>query len=318
VKANVRAIRRTHRSRIGLVLGAGGVLGAAWTAGTLAALQDEVDVDLREVDVIVGTSAGSIIAAELSCGFTVDDIVAHQQGRLVDGLPPAWAAEASTCLPPLPLPFIGSPRLLMTALLTPARLPPTVLASACLPCGRADLTVIEQFVQGLVEHADRGREPWIVAVDYDRGKRAVFGRDEAPATDLATAVSASCAIPGWYRPVRIGCRRYVDGGVWSSTSADVLVGAGLDEIYVLAPMAGDVLDAPRSIGARLERRLRRHVTRRVRREARALERDGATVHLLTPGPRVLATMGANLMDPRRHRAVLAATLRAPSRLRPAA
>ena len=46
---------------------------------------------------------------------------------------------------------------------------------------------------------------------------------------------ASCAIPGWYQPVRIDRHRYIDGGAWSSTNLDLMVGQGLDEVYVLAP-----------------------------------------------------------------------------------
>ena len=58
--------------RIGVVLGAGGVLGAAWTAGALVALQRRLPVPLGAVDLIVGTSAGSIMAAALRCGVGVD------------------------------------------------------------------------------------------------------------------------------------------------------------------------------------------------------------------------------------------------------
>ena len=74
---------------------------------------------------------------------------------------------------------------------------------------------------------------------------------------------ASCAIPGWYAPVQIGGRRYVDGGAWSTTNVDLLATESLDEVYVLAPMAAFVDDQPRRLAARLERRVRRQVTRRL-------------------------------------------------------
>lgn len=315
---------RTDSPRVGLVLGAGGPLGAAWTAGALAAVQRRVDAPLGDVEAVVGTSAGSILAAALRAGVGVADIVAHQDGTDVDGLPPAAAVEndAHTGLPPLPRPGIGSPRLLVSAALAPLRRPATTVASAWLPPGRGRLTAVEDLVHGLAAHAERtGRRPrrrgrwapgehtWVVALDYDRGERVAFGRDGAPPADLARAVAASCAVPGWYRPVEIGGARYVDGGAWSSTSADLLAGRGLDEVYVLAPMASQIPDAPRDAGARLERRFRRHVTAGLRRELRILADGGTAVHLLTPGPADLRAMGANLMDASRQREVLATSLR---------
>ena len=63
---------------------------------------------------------------------------------------------------------------------------------------------------------------WVVAMDYDSGRRVAFGREGAPPARLDEAVTASCAIPGWYAPVLIDGRRYVDGGTLSATSADLL------------------------------------------------------------------------------------------------
>ena len=71
-----------------------------------------------------------------------------------------------------------------------------------------------------------------------------FGRAGRAGGRWPTAVMASCAIPGWYAPVSIDGRRYVDGGAWSSTNVDLLAGLGLDEVYVLAPMASFDLDRP--------------------------------------------------------------------------
>jgi NTE family protein len=150
---------------------------------------------------------------------------------------------------------------------------------------------------------------WVVAMDYDSGRRVAFGRDGAPEARLDEAVMASCAIPGWYAPVSIGGRRYVDGGTLSTTSADLVARDGLDEVYVLAPMASFVTDRPRQVTARLERRLRRQVTRRLVAEARTVHRSGTAVTVLAPGPEDLAEIGANLMDPSRRLAVLETSLR---------
>ncbi len=150
---------------------------------------------------------------------------------------------------------------------------------------------------------------WVVAVDYDSGRRVIFGRDRAPEAELAEAVVASCSIPGWYAPREIGGRRYVDGGVRSPTSLAVLARAGVAEAYVLAPMASLVTDRPATHLERLERRLRALVTRSLLRQAQALRAQGIRVTLLTPGPEDLAAMGVNLMDPSRRAATLETSLR---------
>jgi len=149
----------------------------------------------------------------------------------------------------------------------------------------------------------------VVAMDYDSGKRVAFGRDGSPPAALDEAVMASCAIPGWYAPVTIAGRRYVDGGAWSTTNVDLLGREGLDEVYVLAPMASFVADHPRKLGPRLERRIRRQVTLRLLREAAKVGGAGAALTVLTPGPEDLAVMGANLMDPAKRLAVLDTSLR---------
>jgi NTE family protein len=146
-------------------------------------------------------------------------------------------------------------------------------------------------------------------MDYDSGRRVAFGRPGAPAARLDEAVMASCAIPGWFAPVEIAGHRYVDGGTLSTTSADLLAAEELDEVYVLAPMASFVSDRPKQVAARLERRVRRRVTRRLVAEAQRVSESGAAVTVLTPGPADLAEIGANLMDPNRRLAVLETSLR---------
>jgi NTE family protein len=308
--------RKRRRPRVGVVLGAGGVLGAAWTAGALAALQDRLPVPVGAVDLLVGTSAGSILAAALRCGVTVDDIVAHQRGSSVGVLPHLGDLDdEGGPLPPLPRLRIGSPRLLIGTALAPHRVHPWVAASALVLQGRGQLRSVTTLVHGLLAHGGGGadawprRETWIMAVDYEAGRRTAFGRAGAPVVPLPDAVVASCSIPGWYEPKVIDGRRYVDGGVRSSTSLDLLSRVPLDEVYVLAPMASYELDNPRGPSARLERLFRRVVTIALTREVRKVEATGARVIVLTPGPDDLAAMGVNLMDPSRRRRVLETSLR---------
>ncbi len=146
-------------------------------------------------------------------------------------------------------------------------------------------------------------------MDYDSGKRVAFGREGAPGAPLPVAVTASCAIPGWYAPIEINGRRYVDGGACSSTSLDLLAGHGLDEVYVIAPMVSFAYDAPAGVAAKLERRVRRAITRRLLREAEKVQAGGTRVTMLGPGPEDLEAIGANLMDASRRDAVLATSLR---------
>jgi NTE family protein len=132
---------------------------------------------------------------------------------------------------------------------------------------------------------------------------------------MPDAVVASCSIPGWYEPKRIDDRRYVDGGVRSSTSLDLLAKVPLDHVYVLAPMAGSESDNPRNPALRAERLLRQWITNGLHRDVRRVESTGARVTLVTPGPDDLAAFGINLMDPARRQLVLETSLlTSPARL----
>jgi NTE family protein len=310
------------RPRIGLVLGAGGVLGGAWMTGALPALQERLPCAINDVDLIVGTSAGSVLAAALRCGVGIDEMIAHQRGEAIGVLRDCAVPElADGPLPPRPQLRVGSPPLMLAALLTPHRVHPWVGASAWLPRGRGQHVAVRAMVQALHAHAHQhagpqgplpdwvDRRTWIAAVDYHSGRRVIFGREGAPRARLDDAVVASCSIPGWYQPAVIDGRRYVDGGVRSATSLGVLARADVDEIYVLAPMASTVTDRPRKAHERLERRLRRLITAALLREAHTLRCLGIRVTVLTPGPGDLAVMGVNLMDPRRRTAVLETSLR---------
>ena len=103
--------------------------------------------------------------------------------------------------------------------------------------------------------------------------------------------------------------RYIDGGARSPTSLGVLARSGLDEVYVLAPMASVNPGRGARPHERVERRLRQLITMALLRETRVLRSAGIRVTLLTPGPEDLPVMGLNLMDPRRRLAVLETSLR---------
>jgi NTE family protein len=300
--------------RTGLVLGAGGVLGAAWTIGALAALQQERGLDPRDAEVLVGTSAGSVLAAFLGCGVGVDVLLDHQRGIVSAEAPDISYdpdRDSGGPLPPLPRPGIGSVRGVVSTALHPWRVTPMGALSTVLPQGRGSLAPIGALVDAVCPRGAWAGHPqtWVVAMDYDSGRRVAFGRDGAPHAGLRDAVMSSCAIPGWYAPVVIGGRRYVDGGACSPTSVDLVLPLGLDEVVVLSPMTSLDYDAPTTVAGRLERRFRRLATKRVVGEVKKVAASGTKVTFLGPGAEDLAGIGANMMDPRRRTQVLETSLR---------
>jgi NTE family protein len=288
-------------TRWGLVLGGGGVLGGAWTVGALSALESVRGLDARDAEVVIGTSAGSVLAAMLGAGVSVEELRAHQLGRPVATGPLAgldWDYDTATggTLPPMPKLAPGSTEMFRQSVRRLRRLPPTAVLSALLPEGRGRLDAVGRLVRGLVPAGWAPRDGVrAVAMDYESGRRVAFGAPGAPAADLAEAVMASCAIPGWYQPVTIGGHRYVDGGACSATNVDLAAGLGLDEVYVLAPMVSFALDRPTHWRAKAERRWRAMVTRRCLREVAKVHASGTEVTVVGPGPEDLTAMGANLM-----------------------
>ncbi|MFE7565204.1 patatin-like phospholipase family protein [Kitasatospora sp. NPDC057500] len=341
--------------RRGLVLGGGGMLGAAWTVGALCAVEEATGRPPGEAEVLLGTSAGAILGALLAGGADTGQLRDHQRGLPVTSGPLSgtdfdYDTAVGGALPPRPRAGIGSPGLLRDAVRHPRTYPWLTMVSAMAPHGRGSLASVGALVGGLFADgadgaggaggaggADRpdaagwpaGTALRVVAVDYRSGRRVVFGDPGAPPARVDEAVMASCAIPGWFAPVPVGGTEYVDGGCWSATNADLLLDRGLDEVYVLAPMAvrpdppgrpeadggasaatraQRVRDRPSGVLAQLVARYRRTVTRRLLREARLLRADGVRVHLLAPTPADLAVMGSNMMDPARRGPVLESAL----------
>ena len=302
--------------RRGLVLGGGGVLGAAWAVGALQSIQDVRGIDPREFDVIVGTSAGSVLGALVAAGVSVDALRDHQFGIPITEGPLAgysWDYESATGGPRPSMPRLrgpGSVKLMASSLRHGLRMPPTAVLSAFMPLGSGSLERVGHLIDAITPMDEWSPHPhlWIVALDYESGRRVVFGREDAPRVGLSEAVMASCAIPGWFEPVTIGDRTYVDGGAWSATSADVAAAADLDEVYVVAPMVSFEADEPDSLLSRLERRWRSSVTRRCLGEVAELESKGTQVTVLGPGPDDLEAMGGNAMDGRRRLRVLETSL----------
>jgi NTE family protein len=288
--------------RIGLVLGAGGAVGHAYHAGVLAGLAEATSWDARDAEVIVGTSAGSVVGALLRAGVSPADLAAHatddelsEEGARIE----ARAEAARRHLPPLParaqrrpIPSMSAPGALWRAALQPWNARPGALAAAALPAGRVSTELVVSGLRPLFAGWP-ARTLWIAAVALDTGRRVVFGADDAPVTtDVAAAVAASCAIPTFFTPVSIDGVRYVDGGVHSPTNADLVAGMGFDLVVISSPMS-IARRNPRFTPDQPTRRLSRL---RLAREVARIRRAGTRVLAFQPTDADLSVMGLNAMD----------------------
>jgi NTE family protein len=315
--------------KVGLVLGAGGVLGGAWLVGGLRALARETDWDPGSADQIVGTSAGSMIGALVAAGVPPWFMVAHSRGEVFEGLVgpdgrPAADADRSAGASfrlhrGLPAIGPGSLRMAFTALSNPLRHTPLQMVAGWLPSGFVSTDALKETVTRAVRD-DWVEHPsyWAVACDYESGRRVPFGRLGSPRAHIGDAVAASCAIPGFYRPVRIGGRRYVDGGVCSVSNMDLVAGRGLDLVICLNPLtsrsegqgrsrAGVTGLATGAISGALDiiPSITRRASRgRLEREERKVRRFGTEVVIIEPTAEDHAVMGHNWMGSERRQDVI--------------
>jgi NTE family protein len=285
--------------RVGVVMGAGGVAGVAWHAGTLAALQEATGFDARDADLVVGTSAGSIAGIGLRSGLSPAD----QYATAVDEPPsPEGAALLARVVTSEGrfggrrsgrTPFRPSNPALVRALAPWDRRGPVVALAGLMPEGRIDPAAIGIRVEELAGGSAWPDRPyWAVAVRLRDGRRVVFGRDLiAP---LGAAVTASCAVPALFAPITIGEDRYIDGGVHSTTNVALVAGEGLDVVVVSAPMAG----AWRSLRPNPIALSRASARARLDREVAAVKAGGAAVLVLQPAPGDTALMDGRAMDER--------------------
>jgi NTE family protein len=212
-------LRMAIRGRA-LVLGGGGVTGIAWETGLLAGLA-EAGIDLTSADVVVGTSAGSVVGAQILSGVSVNDLY---EAQLAEPRAEVAAKMGATTL----LRFAA-------AMLWPggeekarARLGLAALKARTVP--ESDRKAI--IKQRLPVDSWPERRLLITAVDAESGQLRVFDRDSG--VSLLEAVAASCAVPLVWPPISIGARRYIDGGVRSAANADLA--SGCDRVIVLAPV----------------------------------------------------------------------------------
>jgi NTE family protein len=299
--------------KVGLVLGAGGVIGGAWLTGALEALARETKWDPASADYIVGTSAGSMIGALLASGVPPWFMVAHSRGEVFEGLtgpdgrPAADADRSAGAVFRLHrgLPGVGpgSLRMAFTALRKPLRHTPLQMLVGWVPAGIISTDSLQEVVRRAVPgHWVDHPNFWAVGCDYTSGRRIPFGRIDAPRAEIAKAVAASCAIPGFYRPVRIGGRRYVDGGVCSVSNLDLIAGRGLDLVICLNPLTSS--DRDDGLLDLLPLFTNGSGRRRLSHEERKIRRFGSEVLVIEPTVHDRAVMGRNWMDGERRQHVI--------------
>jgi NTE family protein len=288
------------RKRVGLILGAGGITGGAWLAGTLSEITAATGWEPGSADLVVGTSAGAVMAALIASGLSARRLMPPDDDH-AGAWPLRDLIRRESYAGGGALPFLAprSLRLLLAAVTYPGSTwtRGTRLLSALAPRGRVPTEAIRRAIRqsvppGWAQHP----ACWIVATEFGSGRRVVLGRDRR--ADLASAVAASCAIPGVFKPVAIGGREYVDGGVTSPMNADLAGLAAIDVVICLNPLARRPPRRSLHPAAPFEALIRDSACRQVDREIAGLKAMGIEVHRIEPGPDELAVTGFDPMDTR--------------------
>lgn len=278
-------------SRTAIVLGCGGTIGTAWAIAALHALVDQTGFVPRDADVMLGTSAGAELVTMLAGGAGVDELVDMQCGRATDPRLQEHIASSPPSRPPLPNLTLLNPSLIW-------KRKGLAGLTGLAPTGRGDASwlqrLAEQFEYGTWLPHPAAR---IVAYDVRAGERVVFGAPGSPFATVGEALRASWATPGWMPPVPIGDRIFVDGGMGSTASVDLIAPDEADLIYVIAPMASAPGVRIPGVGGSLEYRLlRRPMSQQLHAEIAGARSRGTTVVPILPTPVDLAGLNPNFMD----------------------
>ena len=287
--------------RIGIVCGSGGDVGVAFMSGCVTAIHEATGWDPSSADYVVGTSGGSLIAATLRAQIPPEDFHATMIGakRTPVGtakLTPAVMGSTKDNLPPLAQDALTharltGPELLQRSATRPHQIRPIALAAAAMPEGPLDTQFVHNKVNLLIGEAWPDAPMLITATRMDNGHRIVFTGHSRVRTTLPSAVAASCAIPSIFKPVEIDGARYVDGGLHSSTNADVLLSHELDAVIILSPLSSNRMMS-RSLAGPVRSMMRVIAVR----EQERLKKAGALVMTIHPDRQSISAMGLNLMD----------------------
>ncbi|MDQ2726835.1 MAG: patatin-like phospholipase family protein [Actinomycetota bacterium] len=288
------------RSRVAVVLGAGGPVGHAFHAGVLAALCEE-GWDGRNADLLVGTSVGAITAGLLRAGLAPGDLFAYTTNRALSDegaalLHKGWPdadfhvdlAQRRRHGP------AAAPRLLADLARSPRHVRAGLIMAALAPTGEVSTDIITEGFGRILGPVWPQPSLLVSAVDLDAGTRVVFGAPGATRPDPGLAVAASCAVPSYFVPVQIAGRRYVDGGLFSPANTDLAGADGHGYDIVLASVPMGIGGWPNRRGLDLPGRLGNQ--RSARRGLRSFRRAGAVTATFAPGAAELEVMRYDAFD----------------------
>lgn len=221
-----------------LVLAGGGLAGIAWETGVLLGILEEapeVGRQLLDSDVLVGTSAGSTVAAQLSSGMGLTELFERQRSEShgAHEIHPGVSIDAITDL-------------FVKAMTIPDATREQKLQKIGAVAAGTD-TVGEALRRKVIEHRLPSHD-WparvlrVTAIDIATGELVVL--DASSGVTLVDAVAASCAVPGVWPPVTIGERRFMDGGVGSTVNMSAAVDCAAAVALVPSPA-----DSPSPWGA---------------------------------------------------------------------
>ena len=208
-----------------LVLAGGGVAGIAWETGVLLGIQDGAPAAITKIleaqTLLVGTSAGAAVAAQLAGGTPLQELYDAQ-----------LAEESAELFVEIDLASFGA---MMATAMADATSPDdarrrlgAVALQAVTPSTEARRRVIEARLAVKTWGERRLR---VTAVDAETGELRIFDRNSG--VGLVEAVMASCAVPGIWPVVEIDGHKYMDGGARSGSNADLA--AGSDPVLVITP-----------------------------------------------------------------------------------
>ncbi|GAB3968576.1 patatin-like phospholipase family protein [Actinoallomurus acanthiterrae] len=256
-------------TRRALVLGGGGVAGIAWETGVLAGLAD-AGVDVLDADLIVGTSAGSAVTAQVSSGLPMEDLFQRQVDPALQAREIPAELDLTTYVATLGDIMAGAEDVLEMR----RRMGAWALEVPTVP----EKNRRDAVASRLPSFAWPDRPIAIVTVDAETGERRILAPDSG--VHLVDAVAASCAVPGIWPPVSIDGRRYVDGGVHSSENADLVVGH--ERVLILSPTPAEAPSPPWG---------------GLKEEVAELRHRGSTVSVVHPDDASQSAMGPNPLDP---------------------
>ncbi len=264
-----------------LVLGGGGPVGIAWESGLIAGLA-EGGVDVSTADLIIGTSAGSAVGAQLALGKSPQQMYAALAADANNTRPgPTRQNTGSGGAPPNLMPLMELMQKAATAESPPEEIRKEIGAFALNAQTMPEEAFIATFGKMLAgAETFPARRYMCTAVDALTGEFVTWSNDSG--APLNRAVASSCSVPGVYPPITINGRRYIDGGMRSATNADLA--AGYDSVIVVAVTTA--VEGPMAEASR----------RRLEGELDAIREKGGAVTLITPDAASREAFGLNLMD----------------------